>query len=157
MTPLRLTSFTAVSAMGRGLAETLDALQQQRSGLAPCSFETVDIETHVGEVPGVDATVLPEALRGFNCRNNRLAQLGLMQDDFMAAVASSAKLIGVRGASASSSGRAPRGCWRRSLRIARAIPRPAHCPGNTITPPPIIPSRSPISSCRRCTSKARRP
>jgi len=96
MTQLRLTSFTAVSAMGCGLAETLDALQQQRSGLAPCAFETVDIETHIGEVPGVDATVLPEALRGFNCRNNRLAQLGLMQDDFMAAVASSAAHWGPR-------------------------------------------------------------
>jgi 3-oxoacyl-[acyl-carrier-protein] synthase-1 len=96
MTQLRLTSFTAVSAMGRGRAETLDALQQQRSGLAPCTFETVDIETHIGEVPGVDATVLPEALRSFNCRNNRLALLALMQDDFMAAVAASAARWGPR-------------------------------------------------------------
>jgi 3-oxoacyl-[acyl-carrier-protein] synthase-1 len=96
MTQLRLTSFTAVSAMGCGRGETLDALQQQRSGLAPCTFETVDIETHIGEVPGVDAAVLPEALRSFNCRNNRLALLALMQDDFMAAVASSAARWGPR-------------------------------------------------------------
>jgi 3-oxoacyl-[acyl-carrier-protein] synthase-1 len=96
MTALHLTSFTAVSAMGCGLAETLNALEQQRSGLAPCAFETVDIETHIGEVPGVDATVLPEALRIFNCRNNRLAQLALMQDDFMAAVAASAAHWGPR-------------------------------------------------------------
>jgi len=96
MTPLRLTHFTAVSAVGRGLAETLDALEQQRSGLAPCAFETVDIETHIGEVPGVDATALPQALRGFNCRNNRLAQLALMQDGFTDAVATSADHWGPR-------------------------------------------------------------
>lgn len=96
MTPLRLTRFTAVSAVGRGLAETLDALEQQRCGLTPCAFETVNIETHIGEVPQVDATVLPEALRRFNCRNNRLAQLGLMQDGFTDAVARSADHWGPR-------------------------------------------------------------
>lgn len=96
MTPLQLTRFTAVSAMGHGLAETLDSLEQERSGLVPCAFETVDIETHIGEVAGVDATVLPAALRGFNCRNNRLAQLALMQDGFTAAVAASANHWGPR-------------------------------------------------------------
>jgi 3-oxoacyl-[acyl-carrier-protein] synthase-1 len=96
MIPLRLTCFTAVSAVGCGTAETLDSLEQQRSGLAPCAFETVDVETHVGEVPGVDATALPESLRGFSCRNNRLAQLGLMQDGFAAAVAASAGHWGPR-------------------------------------------------------------
>jgi 3-oxoacyl-[acyl-carrier-protein] synthase-1 len=92
--PLRLTSFTATSAVGRGLGETLDALQEQRSGLAPCSFETVEIQTHVGEVPGVDATALPEDLRSFNCRNNRLAQLALLQDGFIDQVAASAERWG---------------------------------------------------------------
>jgi len=96
MSPLALTRFTAVSAMGCGLAETLDAMQQERSGLAPCAFETVDLQTHIGEVAGVDATALPEALRSFNCRNNRLAELGLMQDDFAAAVAQSVKHWGPR-------------------------------------------------------------
>jgi len=96
MTPLRLTCFTAVSAVGCGTAATLASLEQQRSGLAPCAFETVDVETHVGEVPGVDATALPESLRAFSCRNNRLAQLGLMQDGFAAAVAASAGHWGPR-------------------------------------------------------------
>jgi 3-oxoacyl-[acyl-carrier-protein] synthase-1 len=89
MTPLRLTRFTAVSAVGCGLSATLASLEEQRSGLAPCAFETVDVETHVGEVPGVDSIVLPRALQSFNCRNNRLAQLGLMQDGFSEAVAAS--------------------------------------------------------------------
>lgn len=96
MSPLQLTRFTAVSAVGHGLAATLDALQEQRSGLAPCAFETVDIETHIGEVRGVDVTVLPEGLRSFNCRNNRLAQLGLSQDGFIDAVATSADHWGSR-------------------------------------------------------------
>jgi 3-oxoacyl-[acyl-carrier-protein] synthase-1 len=96
MTPLVLTRFTAVSAIGRGLAQTLDALQHKRGGLVPCAFETVDLETHVGEVPGVDSTTLPEALLNFNCRNNRLAQLGLAQDSFSEAVADSAARWGPR-------------------------------------------------------------
>ena len=96
MTPLVLTRFTAVSAIGRGLAQTFDALEHKRSGLAPCAFETVDLETQVGEVPGVDSTTLPEALLDFNCRNNRLAQLGLAQDGFSEAVAESAARWGPR-------------------------------------------------------------
>jgi len=62
----------------------------------PCAFETVDLETQVGEVPGVDATALPHALQAFDCRNNRLAQLGLAQDGFSEAVAECAERWGRR-------------------------------------------------------------
>ena len=86
MTPLVLTHFTATSAIGRGLDQTLDSLQGQRSGLAPCQFETVRLDTYVGEVRGVDEERLSPTLREFDCRNNRLAQLGLNQDGFAAAV-----------------------------------------------------------------------
>ena len=72
--------------MGRGLAQTLDALRAQRGGLAPCSFDTVDLPTFVGEVAGTDAVTLPAPLATFDCRNNRLALLGLQQDGFEAAV-----------------------------------------------------------------------
>lgn len=96
MIPLRLTHFTAVSSVGRGLEETLKSLQEQRGGLVPCTFETVDIETHVGEVAGVDATPLPAVLRRFGCRNNRLAQLALLQDGFTDAVATAAAQWGRR-------------------------------------------------------------
>jgi 3-oxoacyl-[acyl-carrier-protein] synthase I len=91
MTPLVLTRFTAVSAIGRGLAQTVDAMEHKRGGLAPCAFETVNLETYIGEVAGVDATTLPQSLREFDCRNNRLAQLGLSQDGFADAVANSAE------------------------------------------------------------------
>lgn len=86
MTPLVLTHFTATSAIGRGVNQTLDSLQGQRSGLALCQFETVRLDTYVGEVRGVDEERLSPALREFDCRNNRLAQLGLNQDGFAAAV-----------------------------------------------------------------------
>lgn len=96
MTPLQLVHFTAVSALGNGLAATLEALEEQRSGLAPCAFETVDLPTHVGEVRSADIVALPGELAGFNCRNNRLAQLGLLQDGFADAVAKSAARWGRR-------------------------------------------------------------
>ena len=90
MSPLALTAFTASSAIGRGLAATLDSLRAQRTGLARCSFETVTLELCVGEVPGVDAAGLPAPLREFECRNNRLAWLALAEDGFAEAVRESA-------------------------------------------------------------------
>jgi len=85
---LWLSHFTATSVIGRGLEPTHDALRQQRGGLAPCAFETVDLSTFVGEVAGVDSVQLPAHLADFDCRNNRLALLGLHQDGFSAAVES---------------------------------------------------------------------
>ena len=85
--PLHLSRFTATTCLGRGLAANLAALRDERSGLAPCRFETVDVDTCVGEVAGVDDERLPPAVADFDCRNNRLAALGLAQDDFVPAVA----------------------------------------------------------------------
>ena len=86
MKPLALSHFTATSAIGRGLAETLTALAAQRGGLAPCTFETVALDTCVGEVAGIETVRLPPALARFECRNHRLALLGLEQDGFAGAV-----------------------------------------------------------------------
>jgi 3-oxoacyl-[acyl-carrier-protein] synthase-1 len=96
MTPLLLSAFTATSCIGRGLAETLRSLQAQSSGLAPCSFETVRLDTYVGEVAGVDATLLPPGLQEFECRNNRLAWLALTQDRMAEAVRAAAGRYGAR-------------------------------------------------------------
>jgi len=84
--PLRITAYTMTSCLGRGRAPTLAALVARRSGLAPCDFETVDLDTWVGEVSGVDDVRLDDALARFDCRNNRLAELGLVQDRFDVAV-----------------------------------------------------------------------
>ncbi len=86
MNPLWLSHFTATSSIGRGLDQTLAALRERRAGLVPCAFETVDLATFIGEVAGVDAVQFPAHLADFDCRNNRLALLGLMQDGFVEAV-----------------------------------------------------------------------
>ncbi len=86
MNPLALTSFTATSCIGRGVEATLAALRARRTGLTRCAFETVTLDTCIGEVPGVDDAQLPATLREYECRNNRLALLGLVQDDFTEAV-----------------------------------------------------------------------
>ncbi len=96
MRPLLLSHITASSCIGTGVTATLDSLLRQRSGLKHCDFETVDINTHIGEVQGVDAVRLPENLHKFECRNNRLAELGLRQDDFFEAVQQAAMRWGRR-------------------------------------------------------------
>ncbi|KHK53698.1 3-oxoacyl-ACP synthase [Ralstonia sp. A12] len=82
MKPLLLTHFTATSCIGRGLDATLDALRGQRGGLVPCDFPRADLDTWIGAVDGADAERLRPNLSDFDCRNNRLAQIGLTQDGF---------------------------------------------------------------------------
>lgn len=97
VTPLHLSHFTVTSCLGHGLAPTLAALLAQRGGLVPCAFETVnDLTTYVGEVAGVDEARLPAELAEYECRNNRLAWLGLHQDGFSAAVGAAAAHYGRR-------------------------------------------------------------
>lgn len=87
MKPLLLSHFTATSCLGRGLSPTLAALRQRKSGLQPCDFDIVDLDTYIGAVAGVDDVKLPADLQAFDCRNNRLLQLALEQDGFADAVA----------------------------------------------------------------------
>lgn len=94
--PLLLSAFTATSCVGTGLAATLASLLEQRSGLKRCDFETVNIDTHIGEAAGVDAQRLPAHLKIFDCRNNRLAELAARQDGFTEAVAAAAARWGRR-------------------------------------------------------------
>src|SRR5467141_1959845 len=96
MKPLLFKNFTATSCIGQGVAATLESLLGQRSGLKHCEFETVDIETHIGEVPGVDDARLPDHLYKFDCRNNRLAELALQEDGFFEMVQQAAERWGRR-------------------------------------------------------------
>ncbi|WP_296894729.1 beta-ketoacyl-[acyl-carrier-protein] synthase family protein [Thiobacillus sp.] len=82
MTPLLLSAFTATSCLGRGVDATRQALHTGHSGLAPCAFETVKLDTWIGEVAGVDDEKLPEPLADYDCRNNRLTRMGLETDGF---------------------------------------------------------------------------
>jgi 3-oxoacyl-[acyl-carrier-protein] synthase-1 len=83
MTPLAVTAYTATSAMGSGLAAQLDALEHARSGLRPNDIGSAPLTCWIGRVEGVEDTVLPAALAAWDCRNNRLAWLGLNQDGFL--------------------------------------------------------------------------
>lgn len=82
MQPLPITACTYTTCLGRGLAANLQALRAERSGLEPCAFETVCLDTWIGVVNGVDDARLPQALSAYDCRNNRLALLGLETDGF---------------------------------------------------------------------------
>lgn len=94
MKALHLTHFTATSCIGRGLGPTLQALREQRSGLAPCRFERADLLTWTGAVDGIDDEPVRADLREFDCRNHRLAQLSLTQDGFADAVAAASARYG---------------------------------------------------------------
>ncbi len=96
MNSLWLSHFTATSSIGCGLDQTLNALRQGRAGLASCAFDTVDLATFIGEVDGLDAVQLPSHLFDFDCRNNRLALLGLMQDGFADAVRAAIEKYGAQ-------------------------------------------------------------
>lgn len=87
MFPLHLSHFTASSCLGLGLDATRMTLQHHQSGLRARHFETAtDLETWIGEVSEAETTLLPAELAEYDCRNNRLAWLGLCQDDFIPAV-----------------------------------------------------------------------
>ncbi|WP_027819759.1 beta-ketoacyl-[acyl-carrier-protein] synthase family protein [Paraburkholderia bannensis] len=94
MNPLLLSHFTATSCLGRGLDAMLAALRGQRGGLAPCDFERADLDTWIGKVDGVDDVTMRADLANYDCRNNRLAQIGLEQDGFAARVAAAAARYG---------------------------------------------------------------
>ena len=82
MTPLLISSCTATTCLGHGRDALLAGLREGRSGLRPCAFETVKLDTWIGEVAAVDAEKLPDSLARYDCRNNRLARLGLEADGF---------------------------------------------------------------------------
>ena len=94
MMPLVLSAYTATSCIGTGLAPMLSALRGERSGLTHCPPAPFGLDTYIGEVPGLDENPLPAALAEFECRNNRLAHLGLKQDGFAQAVAEAAARLG---------------------------------------------------------------
>ena len=94
MAPLALSAYTLVTANGRGIGPVFEALRTRRSGLTCCDFEDVALKTHIGRVAGLEDFVLDHELQPFDCRNNRLAWLGLQQDGFPVAVAEAKQRYG---------------------------------------------------------------
>ena len=85
--PLAIRAFTTVNALGRGLDAALAALRSGRNGLRRCDFGDADIPTWIGRVDGIEDEPIRGDLAAFDCRNNRLARLGLIADGFDRAVA----------------------------------------------------------------------
>ncbi len=96
MHPILVSARTMTTCLGAGLEPTRAAFRAGAGGLAPCHFETVALDTFVGEIPGLDGVRIPDALAHFDCRNTRPAELGLAQDGFRAAVAAAAGRHGSR-------------------------------------------------------------
>ena len=89
--PLRVSAYTATSATGRGRTALLHALQNHTSGLRVNDFgdgKTAEqrLACWIGRVDGLEDEALPTELKAWECRNNRLAWLGLNQDGFITQV-----------------------------------------------------------------------
>lgn len=96
MKPLTLSAFTLTTSLGLGENAHVDALRNGRSGLAPCAFESVRLDTWVGQVPDVHLKPVSGELAAGDCRNNRLAQLALAQDEFSESVAHARQRYGAQ-------------------------------------------------------------
>ena len=88
MTPLTVTAMATANPLGLGLPATWNALRTEGQGLRPNDFEDAEIKTWIGRVGGLEADPITGDLSDFDCRNNRLALLGLRQDGFEQAIAS---------------------------------------------------------------------
>lgn len=94
MQPLIISRLSLVNSLGAGLSATASALRDRRSGLAPCAFENVALNTYVGHVAGLEDVHVRSDLADYDCRNNRLAQVGLQQDGFAEAIDEAIKQYG---------------------------------------------------------------
>lgn len=94
MTALAIDNHTVTTALGPGTEALWRGIRDGASGLTRCALAHVALDTWVGEVPGCTRTRLPAAFEDWDCRNNRLAELGLQQDDFQRAVAAAVETYG---------------------------------------------------------------
>ncbi len=86
MDPQYITRYSIACSAGVGTDAMLQALRSQSSGLSPCDFESAVLDAWIGRVDEKFLTPLPNGLDRFDCRNNRLAWLGLTSDAFSEAV-----------------------------------------------------------------------
>jgi 3-oxoacyl-[acyl-carrier-protein] synthase-1 len=84
--PVRVTAFTARSALGTGCTAHAEALRARRSGLRQNDFTETPLETWIGRVEGLEEEALPDRFATWECRNNRLAWSTLQADGFLDAV-----------------------------------------------------------------------
>ena len=90
--PVAISAHTATTAVGRGHGALLEALRTRRGGLKryqarrdfASDINGPALDTWIGEVEGLHSIRLPQQWSRYDCRNNRLAWLGLHQDEFVA-------------------------------------------------------------------------
>lgn len=92
--PLQISAYTATSAVGIGKESLVAAIEQSKSGLRANDFGATPLPTWIGRVDGLEELRLPQDLAGWDCRNNRLAWLGLQADGFVEAVAAARERYG---------------------------------------------------------------
>ena len=85
ISPLRVAAYTATTACGIGRDALRLALADRRTGLRRNDFGHAPLPTWIGRVDGVEDAPLPAAHAEWECRNNRLAWMGLNADGFLAA------------------------------------------------------------------------
>jgi 3-oxoacyl-[acyl-carrier-protein] synthase-1 len=106
---IRIAAYTATSAVGEGKAAMLAAATEHRGGLRTNDFGAEPLPTFIGRVEGAE-NALPKSIARWDCRNNRIAWLGLCADGFRDAVAGARERCGssrvavVMGTSTSSIG-----------------------------------------------------
>lgn len=108
--PLRISAYTATTAAGIGRTALLEALRAGRSALRANDFGAQPLPTWIGRVARLEDAPLPAAWSDWDCRNNRLAWLGLQADGFLQAASAAVARYGahrialVMGTSTSSIG-----------------------------------------------------
>ncbi len=129
MQPLAISRYSIVNSLGAGARAVGAALRARRSGLTPCDFEAAALDTYIGRVPDLETLSVRSDLAAYDCRSNRLAQLGLELDGFAGAVAAArdrygAARIGVFMGTSTS------GILETELAFRRCDPRTGALPGD---------------------------
>jgi 3-oxoacyl-[acyl-carrier-protein] synthase-1 len=138
--PLAITAFTATSALGHGRNAQAEALRRDRGGLRTNDFTRVPLVCAIGRVGSLEAHPLPPAFADYDCRNNRLAWLGIDVDGFLDAAHGAIERYGpdrvalVVGTSTSSIGATEEGYRelegdRLPARLRRPVLHTPHSPG----------------------------
>ncbi len=92
--PLAVTAHTATSAAGRGVVAFARALRERRGGLRRNDFGSEPLDCWIGRVDGIEDTAVPAEFAAIDCRNNRLAWIGLNEDGFLDAARAAVQRYG---------------------------------------------------------------
>ncbi len=131
MQTLAITHFSIVNSLGDGAEAVREGVRKMRSGLTPCDYDSVGLDTHIGRVRGLEEMRVRGDLADFDCRNNRLVQRCLEQDGFSESVARArerygAGRVGVFLGTSTSGIEATELAYRRRLPAGGVLPSDYH-------------------------------